>query len=206
VDQSATVYRQTSNTNTIDYLIKDLFSSFFFVYVIYSFVTTILTFISVLTSSTILMFLFLRDKRINYIDYIRLCIDINRVFVWVEQRLFFLSYYYHCLPHFFFFFFRFSILFTTTWLYTKDLLVYGKANRQYSRLWFANWWEKIEEMKCDTTFIPVVSASSSNDNSNIYINTSFGFFFPKALYFNDQYCNLRLFFFFSFSFSSIKKC
>jgi hypothetical protein len=65
-----------------------IYSHLFFVHVIYSFVTTILTFISVLTSSTILMFLFLWDKRINYIDYIRLCIDINRVFVWVEQRLF----------------------------------------------------------------------------------------------------------------------
>ncbi len=35
-------------------------------------------------------------------------------------------------------------------------------------------------MKCDPAFTPVVTASSSNDNSNIYINTSFGFFFLKV--------------------------
>ena len=88
--------------------------------------------------------------------------------------------------------------------YTKDLLVCRKANRQYSRFWFSNWWkrerERNEEMKCDTSSTLVVSASSSNDNSNIYINTSFGFFFPKASYFNDQSRNSTL-----FSFWSIKK-
>jgi hypothetical protein len=83
VDQSATVYRQMSNTNTIDYISSTIDSSGSIFY--------ILTFISILTSSTILMFLFSTKQR-NQL-YIENTYTYKwGICVWVEQNFFFLFY------------------------------------------------------------------------------------------------------------------
>jgi hypothetical protein len=96
-----------SNTNTIDYISSTIDSSGSIFY--------ILTFISILTSSTILMFLFSTKQR-NQL-YIENTYTYKwGIYVWVEQNFFssssssFLSNHYHCLPHFFFLLFCFSIL------------------------------------------------------------------------------------------------